>query len=79
MERQVEKYIHDLPDIDLLEYARTETHLPEALEYAQIELTDRHFSPEQLTDIEEQLQQRAKEQEEEAQAVLFLIYPLHAF
>ena len=69
MERQVEKYIHNLPDADLLEYARTETHLPEALEFARIELTDRHFTSEHLTDLEEQLQHQAEEQEEEAQTV----------
>ncbi len=69
METQVEKYIHNLPDIDLLEYSRIKTHLPEALEFARIELADRHFTSEHLTDIEEQLQQRAKELEEAARAV----------
>lgn len=69
MERQVERYIHNLPDVDLLEYARTERHLPEALEFAQVELSDRHFTSDHLTDLEEELQHRAKEQEEEAQAV----------
>ena len=69
MERQVEKYIHNLPDVDLLEYARTETHLPESLEFARIELADRHFTPEQISNLEQQLQQRAKALEEAAQAV----------
>jgi hypothetical protein len=69
MERQVEKYIHNLPDVDLLEYTRTETHRPEALEFARIELSDRHFTPEHLADLEEQLRQREKEREEAAQAV----------
>ena len=69
MERQVEKYIHNLPDVDLLEYARTETHLPEALEFAQIELSDRHFTSDHISELEQQLQQRAREQEEAAQAV----------
>ena len=64
MERQVEIYIHNLPDVDLLEYARTETHLPEALEFAQIELSDRHFTHDHLTDLEEQLHHRTEEQEE---------------
>jgi hypothetical protein len=69
MERQVEKYIHNLPDIDLLVYTRTETHLPEALEFAKIELTDRHFTAEHLAEIEEQLRQRQLEQEQAVRAV----------
>ena len=69
MERQVEKYIHNLPDIDLLEYARTKTHLPEALEFAKIELSDRHFTSQHVADLEQQIRQREKEREEAAQAV----------
>jgi hypothetical protein len=69
MERQVETYIHNLSDVDLLEYTRNEMHLPEALEFARIELADRHFTPEHLIDLEEQLRQREKEREEAAQAV----------
>ena len=69
MERQVEKYIHNLPDVDLLEYSRTQTHLPEALEFAQIEVSDRHFTSEHLNELEEQLQQRAAEKQEEVEAV----------
>ncbi len=69
MERQVETYIHNLPDIDLLEYTRTRTHLPEALEFAQIELSDRHFTTEHLNELEEQLRQRDKKREEAAKAV----------
>lgn len=68
MERQVEKYIHNLSDVDLLEYTRIQTHLPESLEFARIELADRHFTSEHISDLEQQLQQRAKEQEEAAQA-----------
>ena len=67
METQVEKYIHNLPDVDLLGYTRTSTHLPEALEFARIEMADRHFTPEHLNDLERQLQQREKEREEAAQ------------
>ena len=61
MERQVEDYIHGLSDLELLEYTRTATHLPEALEFAQVELAERHLPPDRLTDLEKQLQQRAKE------------------
>jgi len=69
MERHVEKYIHNLPDIDLLEYTRTRTHLPEALEFAQLELADRHFTPEHISELEEQLHQREIEREQAAQAI----------
>ncbi|MBN2592579.1 MAG: hypothetical protein JXA81_03650 [Sedimentisphaerales bacterium] len=69
MERQVEKYIHNLPDADLLEYTRTETHLPEALEFARIEMADRHLTPEHISELEEQLRQREIEREQAAQAV----------
>jgi predicted nucleotidyltransferase len=69
MERQVEKYIHNLPDIDLLVYTKTETHLPEALEFARIELADRHFTADHLAELEEQLRQRQIEQEQEVRIV----------
>lgn len=69
METQVEKYIHNLPDIDLLEYTRTQTHLPESLEFARIEMADRHFTSEHISELEEQLRQRAMACEEAAQAV----------
>ena len=36
MERQVEQFIQSLSDVDLLEYTRTQTHLPEALEFAHV-------------------------------------------
>ena len=68
MERQVEKYIHNLPDIDLLGYTRTKTHLPECLEFARIEMADRHFTSEHISELEEQLRQRAMAIEEAAQA-----------
>jgi hypothetical protein len=68
MERQVEVYIHNLPDADLLEYTRTQTHLPEALEFAKIELADRHFTSGHLAELDEQLRQRQIKQEEAARA-----------
>jgi len=67
--RQVEDYIKSLPDVDLLEYTRCKTHLPEALEFAQIELTERHLSSEKMAELDEQLRQRAKEVAETAQAI----------
>ncbi len=75
MERQVEQYIHGLSDVELLEYTRTVTHLPEAIEFARVELAERHISPDHLTDLAEQLQQRARRREELARAVA--AEPLH--
>jgi len=69
VERQVEKYIHNLPDVDLLDYTRTQTHLPEALEFARIEMADRHFTPEHISELEQRLHQKEKEREQAAQAV----------
>lgn len=69
MERQVEDYIQGLSDIDLLEYTRTDTHLPEALEFAKIELAGRHLTSDRLAALEKQLEQREKAREEEARAV----------
>lgn len=68
MERQVEQFIQSLSDLDLLDYTRTETHLPEALEFAAIELAERHLPSSRLADLGRQLQERAKAREEEAQA-----------
>ena len=69
MERQVEDYIHNLSDIDLLEYTRCRTHLPEALEFAQAELTDRHLSVDRLTGLEKELQHRRAQQLELAREI----------
>ena len=69
MERQVEQYIHGLSDLELLDYTRTATHLPEALEFAKIELAERHLSSDRLIDLDEQLQQRRKEAEEQARII----------
>ena len=69
MERQVEQFIQSLSDLDLLEYTRTQTHLPEALEFAKVEMADRHLPASRLAQLEEQLQQRAHAREEELQAI----------
>ncbi len=69
MERQVELYIHGLSDLELLEYTRTSTHLPEALEFANVELVERHLPVERLTDLEKQLKQRQEAREEEARTI----------
>lgn len=75
MDRQVEEYIQGLPDIDLLEYTRTKTHLPEALEFAAIELAGRHLASDRLAALDKQLQQRQKAREEAARAAA--AEPLH--
>ncbi len=75
MERQSEQYIHELSDVELLEYTRTVTHLPEALEFARVELAERHLSADCLTDLDEQLQQQARERLEHAREVA--AEPLH--
>lgn len=69
MERQVEDYIQGLSDIDLLEYTMTETHLPEALEFARIELAGRHLPQDRLAALEKQLQNRKEARDEQARIV----------
>lgn len=69
MERQVEQYIQGLSDLELLEYVRTMTHLPEALEFARVELAERHLSSDRLTDLDKQLQQRRQAREQQARAI----------
>ena len=69
MERQVELYIQGLSDLELVEYTRTATHLPEALEFARIELAGRELPPEHLKDIDEQLRLRKEAREEVARAI----------
>jgi len=68
MERQAEQYIQSLSDADLLEYTRTSTHLPEALEFARIELSGRHLPADRLASLEEELKQRQEARAAEAEA-----------
>ncbi len=69
MERQVENYIHNLPDVDLLEYTRNFDHLPEAREFARIELADRHFSPDHLAELEKELRHRQQVRREQERLI----------
>ena len=69
MERQVELYIQGLSDLELVEYTRTTTHLPEALEFARIELARRELPPDHLKDIDEQLRLREEARQEEARVI----------
>jgi hypothetical protein len=68
MERQVEQYIRGLSDIDLLEYTRTAAHLPEAIEFAGIELADRRLPAARLARLDEQLRQREEARRQAAEA-----------
>lgn len=68
MEKQVEQFIHGLPDIELLEYTRTSTHLKESLDFAKIELADRHISTERIAALEKQLYERHEAQQHAAEA-----------
>lgn len=76
MEKQVEQYIHGLPDIELLEYTRTRTHLQESLDFAKLEMADRHLSAARIAALEKQLQERqeARRQAAEARAAEPLIW-----
>ncbi len=69
MERQVEQYIQGLSDLELIDYTRTATHLPEALEFANIELAGRLLPSDHLKDIDEQLRLRKEVRVEEARIV----------
>ncbi len=76
MEMQVEQFIHGLSDLDLLEYTRNAAHLPESLEFARIELADRHLPAARIAQLEEQLRRReeAKRQAAEARAAEPLLW-----
>ena len=69
MERQVEQYIQGLSDLELIAYTRTVTHLPEALEFARVELAGRELPSDHLKDIDEQLRLRKEAREEEARTI----------
>lgn len=68
MEKQVEQYIHGLPDVELLEYTRTSTHLQESLDFAKLELADRRLSAERIAALEKQLQERQEARRKAAEA-----------
>ena len=69
MEREVEDFIHNLPDIDLLEYTHNKTHLPDAIQFAKCELARRNFSSEQLAELNRELHKRRKAREEEIREI----------
>lgn len=69
MELQVEQYIQGLSDLELLDYTKTSAHLPEAREFAEVELAERHVPSDRLADLDKQLQRRKKACEEQALAI----------
>lgn len=69
MERQVEQYIQGLSDLELIKYTRTPTHLPEALEFANVELAGRYLPSDHLQDIDEELRLREEAHQEEARII----------
>ena len=69
MEREVEDFIQDLPNIDLLEYTHDKTHLPDAIQFAKCELAKRKLSPEQLVELDRELHERRKAREEKIREI----------
>ena len=65
MEREVENFIQNLPDIDLLEYTRCKTHLPEAVQFEKIEFAKRKLPQERINKLKKELLARIKAREEE--------------
>lgn len=65
MEREVEDFIQNLPDVDLLEYTHTKVHLPEAVDFAKAELARRRLPLEKITKLNSELQTRIKAREEQ--------------
>lgn len=53
MHKDVEQHIRSLSDNDLLEYARTDTYLPEAIQFAKREIARRNLAADpQIVDQE---------------------------
>jgi hypothetical protein len=69
MEREVEDFIKKLSNVDLLEYTHCKTHLPEAVEFARVELARRRLSDDCLAALNEELHSRIKAREEEIRAI----------
>ncbi len=60
MDKSIGDYISSLSDADLLEYVKagTQSYLPEAIAFAQAELSRRNLPPEKLIEAENQLRER---------------------
>lgn len=60
MQKETEQYIQGLSNVELLEYTKSENYLPEAIEFAKQELLKRELSPDQLSSVEQELDQQSK-------------------
>jgi hypothetical protein len=69
MEREVEDFIQNLPDVDLIEYTHTKIHLPEAVDFARVELAKRRLPPETIKKLNNELQTRIKAREEQIREI----------
>jgi hypothetical protein len=69
MEREVEDFIQNLPDVDLLEYTHTKIHLPEAIDFAKAELVRRKLPPDVIKSLDVKLHARIKAQEEQIREI----------
>ena len=69
MEREVEDFIKKLSDVDLLEYTHCKTHLPEAVEFAKVELARRRLPDEVIAALNKELHTRIKAREEEIREI----------
>ena len=69
MEREVEDFIKKLSNIDLLEYTHTKIHLPEAVEFAKVELARRKLSPKAIKALNEKLHARIKAREDQIREI----------
>jgi hypothetical protein len=67
MKKDIAEYIRSLSDIDLLEYVKTgiEAYTPDAVAFAEQELSRRSLNPDQLADLDRQRVERAKVRSEE--------------
>ena len=67
MKKDIAEYIRSLSDIDLLEYVKTgtEAYTPDAVAFAEHELSRRSLNPDQLADLDRQRVERAKVRSEE--------------
>ena len=69
MEREVEDFIQNLPDLDLFEYTHTKVHLPEAIDFAKAELARRKLPADVIKSLDDQLHARIKEREEQIREI----------
>lgn len=79
MKGETEIHIKSLSDIELLEYTKSDTYIPEAIEFAENELENRGLSGEQLEALERQLKEEANIALEIEQKPLLFIWRISIF